>query len=243
MTNKSTKKTTFAAMADIHIGETSRGEFNELFEEISTKADALLLCGDLTQRGTMSEIEILANELLACKVPVVAVLGNHDFENNQQAEIMKYLSERRVTMLDGSSFSINNVGVAGVKGFCGGFQNYSLAAWGEDIIKKFVYESVNEALKLENALKYLETEHKIAILHYAPVWETVANEAKEIFPFMGSSRLLDPLDRMQVKHVFHGHAHEGPGYFKTEHGMNIYNVSYPLMKKIQPKQPYHLLTI
>lgn len=241
--NKTTKKTTLAAMADIHIGETSRGEFNELFADISTKADVLLLCGDLTQRGIMSEVEILANELLACKIPVVAVLGNHDVENNQHADITKYLSERRVTMLDGSSFSINNIGIAGVKGFCGGFLNYSLAAWGEEIIKKFVYETVNEALKLENALKYLETEQKIAILHYAPVWETVANEAKELYPFLGSSRLFEPLERMQVKHVFHGHAHEGPHQFKTEHGMTIYNVSYPLMKKLQPNQPYTLLSI
>ena len=243
MATKTHTKTTIAAMGDIHIGETSRGEFNELFEEISTKADVLVLCGDLTQRGLMNEVEILSNELLACKIPVVAVLGNHDFEAGKQEEMTKYLQERRVTILDGSFYKINNLGIAGVKGFGGGFLNYELAAWGEEIIKKFVYESVNEALKLENALKYLETDHKVAILHYAPIWETVASEAKEIYPFLGSSRLLDPIQRFGVKYAFHGHAHEGPAEFKTEHGITVYNVSYPLLKKLKPEQPYALVTV
>ncbi len=237
------KKTRIAAMGDIHVGETSRGEFNELFEEISQKADALLLCGDLTRGGYMSEAEILANELLSCKIPVVAVLGNHDFQMGKQLEMTQFLTEKRVHILDGDSFAINNVGIAGIKGFGGGFGKYSLSAFGEEMMKSFVKETVDEALKLENALAQLKTDHKIAVLHYAPIMDTVMNESPEIYPFLGSSRLLEPLHRLEVSHAFHGHAHLGPHTGETSKGLKVFNVAYELMKQVQPKQPYVLIEL
>lgn len=237
------KKTTIAAISDIHVGESSRGEFQELFKKISSQADFVVICGDLTQRGTMNETEVLAEELKAFTIPVITVLGNHDFEAGQQGEMVKYLQERGIIVLQGEHYELQNVGIAGVKGFCGGFANYSLAAWGEKIIKDFVYEGVNEALKLENALQSLQTEHKIAIMHYSPIIETVANEPKEIYPFLGSTRLFEPLQRMGVKYVFHGHAHEGPHKFVTTEGVTVYNVCYSLLKKVQPEEPYILVTI
>jgi Icc-related predicted phosphoesterase len=140
-------------------------------------------------------------------------------------------------MLDGDSWEFHGVGFAGVRGFCGGFGRGALGPWGEAIIKAFVNEAVQEALKLEAALARITSEHRIALLHYAPVRDTVEGEPPEIFPFLGSSRLEDPLSRFDVTAVFHGHAHKGAPEGKTQSGIPVYNVAHPVLKANYPDRP------
>lgn len=153
--------------------ETDRGKWEEYFAQVSQVADVLLLCGDLTDTGRTSEAEVLAHELKSCSIPVVAVLGNHDYERDHHKGIRKTLVKENVHLLDGDCIVIGDVGFAGVKGFGGGFDKGMLGMFGETMIKSFVQEAVDEALKLDGALSRLESEHtdlkKIAVLHYAPI--------------------------------------------------------------------------
>ena len=227
-----------AAVSDIHYSKDSHGALQPLFAQITESADVLVLAGDLTDYGLAEEAKVLARDLTATvKVPVVAVLGNHDYESGQEAELVKIMSDAGVKMLDGDTFETHGVGFAGVRGFCGGFGRGALGAWGEPIIKEFVHEAINEALKLESALARLHTEHRIAILHYAPIRETVEGEPLEIFPFLGSSRLEEPLTRFDVTVVFHGHAHKGKPEGKTSRGIPVYNVAHPVLKVSYPDRP------
>jgi Icc-related predicted phosphoesterase len=227
-----------AAVSDIHYSKDSHGAMQPLFEQITESADVLVLAGDLTDYGLAEEAKVLARDLTATvKIPVIAVLGNHDYESDQQGELTKILSDAGVRMLDGDTFETHGVGFAGVRGFCGGFGRGALGAWGEPIIKQFVHEAVNEALKLESALARLHTERRIAILHYAPIRETVEGEPLEIFPFLGSSRLEEPLSRFEVTAVFHGHAHKGQPEGKTAKGIPVYNVAHPVLKACYPDRP------
>ncbi|HKO15524.1 MAG TPA: metallophosphoesterase [Gemmatimonadaceae bacterium] len=227
-----------AAVGDIHYARDSQGMLQPLFAQITESADVLILAGDLTDYGLAEEARVLARDLTAAvKIPIVAVLGNHDFESNQEQEIVHLLSDAGVKMLDGDTFEIHGVGFAGVRGFCGGFGRGALGAWGERIIKEFVHEAINEALKLESALSRLSSDHRIAILHYAPIRETVEGESPEIYPFLGSSRLEEPITRFEVAAVFHGHAHRGTPEAKTAKGIPVYNVSHPLLKSSYPDRP------
>jgi Icc-related predicted phosphoesterase len=232
-----------AAVGDLHIKETSAGLFRDLVEAVCQKADVLILCGDLTNQGTAKEAEVLAEELSICAIPIIAVLGNHDYENGNQEQIRHLLQIGKVIVLDGDTYTIDNVGFAGVKGFCGGFDDHMMPAWGEEVNKKFVLESVNESLRLESALTNLQTPKKIAILHYSPIHQTVEGEEEEIIPFLGSSRLAEPIDHFKVDLVLHGHSHHGQPQGKTSHGMPVYNVSYALLKKLHPTHPFLLLEI
>lgn len=241
--NNKDKKLRVAAVADIHVGKTPLEELSRMFSEISEKADILLLCGDLTERGKPEEAEILAKELTTSRIPVVAILGNHDFEDEQPEEIKKILSESGATMLDGTYHIYKNVGFAGVKGFCGGFENYMLQSWGEKVIKDFVHETVKEVLKLENALSRIEAEKKVVLIHYSPIPDTIEGEPKEIYPFMGSSRFVEPINLYNVTAVFHGHGHIGIEKGKTSKNISVYNVAYPLLKKLKPEQPYQIVEI
>ena len=200
-----------AAIGDLHHGRNAvQGSLQPLFAQITETADILVLCGDLTDYGLPDEARALAREITsALKIPVVAVLGNHDFESGQQAEIVKILIDAGVVMLDGDSTEIHGIGFAGIKGFCGGFGRRALGPWGEEIIKHFVREAVDEALKLESALARLRTDRLVAVLHYSPIQATVEGEPREIFPFLGCSRLEEPIGRFPVSVVFHGHAHHG----------------------------------
>lgn len=219
-----------AAVADIHVKKTSQGEFHSLFARATEEADVLLLCGDLTDYGTIDEARVLAHEITtSLRIPSLAVLGNHDVESGQQEELVNILAGAGVTMLDGDSHEIHGVGFAGVKGFGGGFGRRQLGAWGEEVIKKFVHETIEEALKLESALARLRTPQKIVLLHYSPIQSTVVPEPAEIMPFMGSSRLEDPLDRYRVTAVFHGHAHRGSLEGRTKGNIPVYNVAMPLL--------------
>ena len=227
-----------AAVSDVHYGKQSQGMLQSLFSQIAERADVLVMPGDLTDYGLAEEARVLARDLTACvKIPIVAVLGNHDFESDQADEIVRVLSDAGVHMLDGDSVELQGVGFAGVKGFAGGFGRGTLGPWGEKAIKAFVQESVNEALKLESALARLKTTHRIALLHYAPVQDTVMGEPVEIFPWLGSSRLEEPLTRYQVSAVVHGHAHRGAPEGRTTTGIPVYNVAIQVLRASYPDQP------
>ena len=228
----------FAAVGDLHCTKDSAGSLRAFFAAAAEVADALLLCGDLTDYGTAEEAKVLAEELAAAgSMPIVAVLGNHDYESDTPDVVRGILGEAGVRVLDGEAIEVHGVGIAGVKGFCGGFGRGSLGGWGEHAIKLFVNEAIQEALKLESALAKLRTPRRIAMLHYAPVAATVAGEPPEIFPFLGSSRLEDPLLRHPVTAVVHGHAHRGCLEGLTVNGIPVYNVAKPLLQRTDPQRP------
>src|SRR5262249_5462685 len=214
-----------AALADLHCTKTSHGAFQALFSTIGQSADMVLIAGDLTDYGLPEEAAVLAKELTTLRMPIVAVLGNQDLEWGQSAEVRQVLVDAGVTVLEGDACEFHGVGVAGVKGFGGGFGRRALAPWGEGIIKQFVREAVDEALKLEAALARLRARQIVALLHYAPIQQTVEGEPLEIFPFLGSSRLEEPISRYPVSLVFHGHAHRGQLEGATKTGVPVYNVS------------------
>ena len=226
-----------AAVGDIHYSKTGQGTLSSLFAQAAETADVLVLCGDLTDYGLAEEARVLAKDLAPAKIPVVAVLGNHDFEAGEEEEIARILTDVGVHMLDGDTWEFRGVGFAGVRGFCGGFGRGALGPWGEKIIKDFVHEAVQEALKLESALARLSGEHRIVVMHYAPIKATVEGESPEIFPFLGSSRLEDPLSRFEVTAVFHGHAHKGQPEGRTQTGIPVFNVAHALLKARYPDRP------
>lgn len=226
-----------AAIGDIHCTKSSPGVFQPLLNKIAENADVLALCGDLCDYGTPEEAHVLARELMGIKIPVVGVLGNHDYESGQQEEVKRILHESGVMILDGEACEIMGIGFAGVKGFCGGFGRCTLGAWGEESVKAFVREAVTESLKLEAALARLQTDQRIALLHYSPIVATVVGEPEDIFPFLGTSRLEEPLQRYPVTAVFHGHAHSGSPEGQTRTGVPVYNVAMPMLRKRLPDQP------
>jgi Icc-related predicted phosphoesterase len=204
----------------------------------------LLMPGDLTDHGLPEEARVLAHELATIRIPIVGVFGNHDYESNQQGEIRKILNDAGVVILDGEAHEVLKVGIAGVKGFAGGFGQRALGPWGESMIKQFVHEAVNEALKLEAALARLRTSQIIAMMHYSPIVQTVEGEPPEIYAFVGSSRLEDPLNRYPVSVAFHGHAHRGQPQGVTSSNVPVYNVSMPLLTRAFPNQPpFRILTL
>lgn len=245
---ESTKNTMrIAAIGDIHFSEDDKGKWRDFFDAVSRSADVLLITGDLTHTGDESEAEVLANELRACQIPVIAVLGNHDYEKGRHKLIRQTLvSNSNVHILDGECIVINGVGFAGVKGFGGGFDNFMLSMFGEPEMKAFVQTAVDESLKLERALARLDQEHhdipKIALLHYSPIAETINGEPKEIYPFLGSSRLAEPLLRRKVRAAFHGHAHAGTLNGKLG-DIPIYNVARPVLIKEQPEPGYFIFNL
>jgi Icc-related predicted phosphoesterase len=231
-----------AAVADLHCTKTSQNVFQPLFARISESADVLLLAGDLTDYGLPEEAQVLAKELTSIRVPVAAVLGNHDMESGKSEEIRKIVGDAGVTMLDGDAVELKGVGIAGVKGFGGGFGQRALGPWGETIIKQFVREAVDEALKLEAAFARLRrTESLVALMHYSPIEATVEGEPHEIYPFLGSSRLEEPINRYRVSAVFHGHAHRGTPEGRTTAGVPVHNVAMPLLLRANPDRPPFLI--
>lgn len=234
-----------AAVGDLHCKKDSKGTLQPFFEGVGDRADVLLLCGDLTDYGLPEEAHLLVKEIMGVvKIPVLAVLGNHDFESGLQDEVAAILTAGGITMLEANPVEIQGIGFAGVKGFCGGFGRRQLEPWGEAIFKSFAREAVNEGLKLESALAKLRTPQRVAVLHYAPIEATVEGEPREIYPFLGSSRLEDPLDRYGVAVAFHGHVHRGSLEGRTRGGVPVYNVAMPLLRRTMPREPpLRLLTI
>jgi len=219
-----------AAIGDLHFDGSSAGSLRDLFAEVHRSADVLALCGDLTTHGRPEQMKAFVNELAGVQVPIVAVLGNHDHESGAAEECSDVLREAGVEVLDGTNVVLEGIGFAGTKGFAGGFGRGSLGPFGEDLIKEFVNAAVEEALKLERALQQLRTESRIVLLHYAPVEDTIVGEPPVIYPFLGSSRLLQPIETHGADAVFHGHAHHGALQATTPGGIPVYNVAAPLLK-------------
>jgi Icc-related predicted phosphoesterase len=232
-----------AAIGDLHVQEDSVAPYRELFSEISNHADVLLLCGDLTNFGKEREAQILGEDIKSCSIPVLGVLGNHDYECGCPEKVCSILHDAGMTVLDEQAVEIDGVGFAGVKGFIGGFGRGELAPFGEPEIKAFVDIAMNEARKLENALRTLRTERSVAVLHYSPIKETLEGEPIEIFQYLGSQRLADAIDRFDhVKAVVHGHAHHGTYEGRTPRGIPVFNVAQFV---VRPKfgRPYAVLEI
>ena len=229
------------ALADLHVREGQARPYRELFDEICRVADVLVLAGDLTDLGKREEAQILAEDLKACSVPVLAVIGNHDHESGEPEAVRQILRDAGVVMLESRPFVIQDVGFVGAKGFAGGFGRHLLTAFGEPAIKQFVAESMGEATRLENGLRSLHTERVFVVLHYAPVVATIAGEPSEIYPFLGSSRLAEVIDRFNVQAVVHGHAHHGKYEGRSPGGVPVYNVASHIEKPTG--RPYGLIEI
>lgn len=225
-----------AAIADIHITHQRPSAFADFFATVGNLADVLVLGGDLTDTGRLDEAQILADELARCRIPVVGVLGNHDHESDRQDEIAQMLNTDSCTILQGDMKVIEDVSFVGLKGFGGGFDGHMLSSWGEQAIKAFVHEAVEDALRLDSVLARVTTDKKVVIMHYSPIRSTVEGEPPEIFPFLGSSRLSEPLNRRGADVVFHGHAHKGAFEGKTTQGIPVYNVTMHNIKQKFPKQ-------
>lgn len=242
--NKTPTEIRFACVGDLHCTQAGAGTLRQFFAQAAEAADALLLCGDLTDYGTPQEAKVLAEELSVVSKPIAAVLGNHDFESGVPDEVRRILQAAGVQVLDGEAIEVLGVGIAGAKGFAGGFGRASLGAWGEAAVKAFVNEALQEAMKLESALAKLRTRHRIAMLHYAPIVDTVHGEPPQIFTFLGSSRLEDPLLRHPVSFVVHGHAHRGTPEGRTVNGVPVYNVARPLLQRsFADRPPFRLLSL
>jgi Icc-related predicted phosphoesterase len=227
-----------AAVGDIHCTRASAGRLQPLFAEAARRADVLLLCGDLTDYGLPEEARVLVREREAAGgLPVLAVWGNHDYEAGHVAELTEILRGGGVQLIEGEGVEIGGVGFAGAKGYGGGFGQRAIEPWGEEVTKHFVHETVQEALKLESALARLLTPQRIAVLHYAPILETVLGEPADIYAFLGSSRLEEPLNRYKVAACFHGHAHRGRPEGRTAAGSPVFNVALPVLKAAQPDGP------
>jgi Icc-related predicted phosphoesterase len=225
------------------VTEASAAPYRRIFKEISDAADVLLLCGDLTNFGKVPEAEILAEDISTCSIPVLGVLGNHDYECGNEEDVARILREGGMTILDEQAIELDGVGFAGAKGFLGGFGRGELAPFGEPMVKAFVNEAVIEARKLENALRSLRTEKIVAVLHYSPIVETLVGEPVEIFQYLGSARLADALDRFEnIAFVVHGHAHHGSYEGKTLRGTPVYNVAQFVLRA-QFGRPYALLEV
>lgn len=230
-----------AALADLHIKDMPETSYRDLFTEISGAADVLVLAGDLTDLGRPKQAENLAADLAACTIPVVAVLGNHDYEGGEAEQLGAILEAAKVHLLDGRHVEIAGVGFVGVKGFAGGFGRFMLSSFGEPAIKGMVAEGIDQAMRLENAMRQVRAERAVVVLHYAPVVDTVIGEPPEIYPFLGSSRLAETIDRFEVSAVVHGHAHRGAYQGRTPRGTPVYNVAAHIEKPTG--RPYALLEI
>lgn len=237
------RKLRIAAIGDLHVREDNDAPYREMFAEISTRADVAVLCGDLTNFGKTREAEILAEDIKSCSIPVIGVLGNHDYECGQPEKVTEILQSAGMKVLDEQAIEIEGVGFAGVKGFLGGFGRGELAPFGEPIVKAFVDEALNEARKLENQLRTLRTDRSVAVLHYSPVLDTIEGEPAAILQYLGSARLADAIDRFDhVKAVVHGHAHHGTYEGRTARGTPVYNVAqFVLMPKFG--KPYIVLEV
>ncbi len=237
------EKIRIAAIADIHVQKTDEGKWRHYFKQISEKADILLICGDLTNTGDVQEAEVLNRELQFCHIPVLAVLGNHDHEKGQVSDLLRLLQNENIHLLDGDFYVVHGIGFVGVKGFGGGFDTYKLFPFGEPAIKSFVEETQREVNLLDNALIQLDREFgfipKIALLHYAPTLETVQGEPEVIYPFLGSSRLAEPLIKREVRAAFHGHAHGGKLEGNVS-GVKVFNVAHEVLLKAGLPLPFFL---
>ncbi|HEY0672259.1 MAG TPA: metallophosphoesterase [Longimicrobiales bacterium] len=229
MAETDTREVRIAAVGDLHYDATRGTSFRDMFAEVNHKADILVLCGDMTTHGKPEQMAAFVGELAGVDIPIVSVLGNHDYEAGQHEEVTAIMQDRGIRVLDGDTVVIDGVGFCGTKGFAGGFGRGALAPFGELLIKEFVQSALDEANKIENGLRSLSSDVRVCVLHYAPIFETVVGEPEVIWPFLGSSRLLQPIDTIGCDVVFHGHAHHGTVQGVTPGGIPVYNVAQPLL--------------
>ena len=232
-----------AATADLHFSPARHNALHDQLSRVREEADVLVLAGDLTNYGTTQEMDPLLNVVVRSRVPTIAVLGNHDYESNKQADLIHMMEGAGIKVLDGTAYERDGVGFAGTKGFVGGFGRGVLTAFGEPEIKVFVQASIDEALKLERAMAQLRTPKRVVVLHYSPIAATVQGEAPEIFPFLGTTRLAEVVDRHGADLVVHGHAHHGQLEGKTTGGSPVYNVAITLLQSRQPASDYRIFDI
>jgi Icc-related predicted phosphoesterase len=232
-----------AATADLHFNPQSYSKLRDQFERVRDDADVLVLAGDLTNYGQPDEMEPLINVLLRLRIPTIVVLGNHDYESGKQDELSRMMVGAGIKVLDGSAYERDGVGFAGTKGFIGGFGRGMLTAFGERSIKDLVQASIDEALKLERAMAQLRTKKRVVVLHYSPILETVQGEAPEIFPFMGTSRLAEVVDRHGADLILHGHAHHGKVDGRTPTGVAVHNVAISLLQAQEPSSVYRVFDL
>jgi len=231
------------AMGDIHCRLDTDSLIQKLIGELGHDFDVLLLAGDLTDNGLVEEAEVLAKQLKADTVPTIGILGNHDHEKGKAEEITTVMRDGGVIMLDGTGYEVGGVGFVGTKGFCGGFDENLIQPFGEDALKTFIRNSIDEALRLENALtKLIDCQHKVALMHYAPIKATLVGEPVELFPFLGTSWLADAVDRRGADVIFHGHAHHGSPFGRTRGNIPVHNVSRFVQMEATGK-PYCMIEI
>ena len=232
-----------AATADLHHSAQTLGILKEQFGRVRDEADVLVVAGDLTNFGRPEEMEPLVNVLVRLRIPTIAVLGNHDYESGQEVELSRMMTSEGIKVLDGTGYERDGVGFAGTKGFIGGFGRGVLTAFGEPEIKAFVKASIDEAIKLERAMSQLRTAKRVVVLHYAPIAATVTGEAPEIYPYLGSSRLAEVVDRHGADLIVHGHAHHGSLSGKTTGGIPVHNVAITLLQAQQPATAYRVFDV
>jgi Icc-related predicted phosphoesterase len=232
-----------AAVADLHYSPQTYDKIREQMAQVRDVADVLVIAGDLTNYGRPEEMDSLLTMLTRLRLPIVAVLGNHDFESGRQDELMKQMSAEGIKLLDGTAYERDGVGFAGTKGFLGGFGRGMLTAFGEPEVKRFVQTSIDEALKLERAMSQLRTERRVVVLHYSPVLDTVKGEPVEIYPYLGNSRLAEVVDRNGANLIVHGHAHHGSADGKTTAGIPVHNVALSILHANGITVPYRLFDV
>jgi Icc-related predicted phosphoesterase len=232
-----------AATADIHFTPQSYDRIRDPLARVRDEADLLVIAGDLTNYGRPEEMHSLLNALVRLRIPIVAVLGNHDYESGQEQELIKMMTTEGIKVLDGSSYERDGIGFAGTKGFLGGFGKGMLTAFGEKEVKAFVQAGLDETLKLERALAMMRSAKIVIVTHYAPICETVEGERQEIWPYLGSSRLAEVIDRHQAVVAFHGHAHHGKADGKTIGGVPVHNVALSLLMMQDGGKPYRVFEI
>jgi Icc-related predicted phosphoesterase len=233
-----------AAVGDVHVDKDVVGRFRPALDKLSEVADALLIAGDLTRHGTVDEAKCFATEFGSLEVPVVVVLGNHDHQSDQQDALTEVLTDSGITVLEGTSTVLtlngHRLGVAGVKGFGGGFAGASASNFGEREMKNFVGTTEAIAARLEEALAGVECDALVALTHYAPVPETLIGEPLEIYPFLGCYQLARAIDSAPTALALHGHAHHGSERGRTPGGVPVRNVAHPVIK--QAYNVYQLLS-
>ncbi|HYE24541.1 MAG TPA: metallophosphoesterase [Clostridia bacterium] len=232
-----------AAVADLHFTPQNYDRIREPMNRVREEADLLVLAGDLTNYGRPPEMESLLAMLVRLRLPIVAVLGNHDYESGHHEKLMEMMTAEGVKVLDGTAYERDGVGFAGTKGFLGGFGRGVLTAFGETEVKAFVQAGIDEAMKLERALSQLRTEKRVIVLHYAPIVDTVKGEPAEIYPYLGSSRLSEVADRHGANLIVHGHAHHGALDGKTTGGIPVHNVALNMMLQHNGGRPYRVFDI
>jgi Icc-related predicted phosphoesterase len=232
-----------AATADLHFAAASHAALLEQLGKARDEADVLVLAGDLTNYGQPAEMEPLLNALVRLRVPIIAVLGNHDYESGKEQDLMQMMTAGGIKVLDGTSYERDGIGFAGTKGFIGGFGRGVLTAFGEPEVKAFVKVSIDEALKLERGLAQLRTKKRVVVLHYSPIAATVQGESPEIFPYLGTSRLAEVIDRHGADLVVHGHAHHGSPDGQTTAGVPVHNVAITLLQAREPSGAYRIFDV